>query len=130
MGDLHRDLFVVAEQRWRLVLAVIDQRIVQPAKARSRIQRDIGEPVLLDQIDDDIRLPPLIGLLDMGIVLLRGFAHSDCLLGFNLGKKRTVRLLVIRKTMNPSRPVTGALLSGGETEGKILDCRDEADGFD
>ena len=55
--DLHGDLLVLAEQHGRLVAAVIDQRIVQAAEARARIQRDVFEPVLLDQIDDDVRLP-------------------------------------------------------------------------
>ncbi len=30
MGDLHGDFFMLAEQHGRIVLAVIDQRIVQP----------------------------------------------------------------------------------------------------
>ena len=73
MGDLHGDLFVVTEQHRRLVLAIIDQRVVEPAKARAGIERDIGKFVLLDQIDDDVGLPTLGGFLDFG------FAHADLL---------------------------------------------------
>ncbi len=59
VGDLHGDLFVIAEQHRRLVLAVIDQRIVQAAVTRAGIERDVGKIVLLDQIDDDVGLPAL-----------------------------------------------------------------------
>jgi hypothetical protein len=64
VGDLHRDLFVLAEQDRRLVAAVIDQRVVQAAIARARIERDIGEAVMLDQVDDDVGLPRLLGVAD------------------------------------------------------------------
>jgi hypothetical protein len=62
MRDLHRDLLVLAQQHRRLVAAVIDQRVVQPAIARARIERDIGESELLDEIDDDVGLPALGGV--------------------------------------------------------------------
>ena len=55
---------------------------MQPAKAGAGIERDIGEPILLDQIDDNIRLLSLFGFLDVGIALLR-IAHSGCLLRLN-----------------------------------------------
>jgi hypothetical protein len=57
MGDLHRDLLVLAQQHRRAVAAVIDERIVQPAIARARIERDIGKAELLDQVDDHVGLP-------------------------------------------------------------------------
>jgi hypothetical protein len=64
MGDLHGDLLMLAQQHRRAVAAVIDERVVQAAKARPGIERDIGKPELLDQVDDHIGLPaPLrIGL--------------------------------------------------------------------
>ena len=64
VGDLHGDLFVLAEQHRRVVLAVIDQRIVQSAIARPRIQRDVLEAVAFDHVDDDVGLPPSIGFLN------------------------------------------------------------------
>jgi hypothetical protein len=59
--DLHGNFFVVAEQYRRIVFAVIDQRIVQAAETRSRIERDVGKAVTLYQIDDDVGLPAAIG---------------------------------------------------------------------
>ena len=58
--DLHRDLLVLAEHHRRLVVAVVDQRVVQAAEARAGIERDIGEIVALDQVDDDVGLPAAI----------------------------------------------------------------------
>jgi hypothetical protein len=58
--DLDRDLLVLAEHHGRLVAAVIDQRIVQAAKARARIERDVGKAVTLDEIDDDVGLPAAV----------------------------------------------------------------------
>ncbi len=55
--NLHRDLFVVAQHHRRFVIAVIHDRVVQPAKTRARIQRDEGKAVLLDQVDNDVGLP-------------------------------------------------------------------------
>ena len=55
--DLHRDLLVVAEHHRRFVIAVIDQRIVQAAEARARIERDERKAVALDHVDDDVGLP-------------------------------------------------------------------------
>ena len=60
--DLHRDLLVLAEQQRRIVAAVIDQQVVQAAIARARIERDVGKAVVLDQIDDDVRLPGFFGV--------------------------------------------------------------------
>jgi hypothetical protein len=62
--DLHGNFFVVAEQYRRIVFAVIDQRIVQAAVTRSRIERDVGKAVTFDQIDDDVGLPTAIGFAD------------------------------------------------------------------
>ncbi len=58
--DLHGDLLVIAQHHRRLVAAVIDQRVVQPAEARTRIERDEREAVALDQVDDDVGLPALV----------------------------------------------------------------------
>src|SRR5215510_5050031 len=54
VGDLDGDFFVLAEQHRRIVLAVVDQRVVQPAIARARVERDIFEVVTLDHVDDDV----------------------------------------------------------------------------
>ncbi len=62
VGDLHRDLFVLAQHHGRLVAAVIDQRIVQAAEACARIERDEGKAVALDQVDNDVGLPAAIVL--------------------------------------------------------------------
>ena len=61
--DLHRDLLVLAQHHRRLVAAVVDQRIVQAAEARARIERDVREAVALDQVDDDVGLPAAIVLV-------------------------------------------------------------------
>jgi len=61
---LHGNFFVVAEQYRRIVFAVIDQRIVQAAVTRSRIERDVGKAVTFDQIDDDVGLPTALGFAD------------------------------------------------------------------
>ena len=45
--DLHRDLLVVAQDHRRFVVAVIDQQVVQAAKARAWIERDEGKAVTL-----------------------------------------------------------------------------------
>ena len=71
MRDLHGNFFVVAEQHRRVVFAVIDQRIVQAAKTRSGIERDVRKVVMLDQIDDDVGLPTAIGFADS----FRGFCR-------------------------------------------------------
>ncbi len=55
--DLHRDFLVVAEHHRRFVVAVVDQRVVQAAEARAGIERDVGEVVPLDHVDDDVGLP-------------------------------------------------------------------------
>ncbi len=60
VGDLHRDLLVLAQHHRRLIAAVIDQRIVQAAEARAGIERDMREAVALDQVDDDVRLPAAV----------------------------------------------------------------------
>ncbi len=75
VGDLHRDLFMIAEQHRRLVLAIIHQRVVQTAIARAGVERDIGKLVLLDQIDDDVGLPALGGFFYLSL------CHTDILLG-------------------------------------------------
>ena len=57
VGDLHRDFLVVAEHHRRLVVAVVDERVVQAAEARAWIERDEREAVALDHVDDDVGLP-------------------------------------------------------------------------
>jgi len=57
MRDLHRDFLVVADHHRRLVVAVVDQRVVQAAKARAGIESDVREVVTLDHVDDDVGLP-------------------------------------------------------------------------
>src|ERR1043166_1953610 len=69
MGNLHGDLFMIAEDHRWLVFAVVYERIVQAAKTRAGIERDEGNFVLLDKIDDHVRLPALAGFFDC-------FAHS------------------------------------------------------
>ena len=54
--DLHGGLFMLTDQKLRLVAAVVDDAVVQAAKARARIHRDVGEVVVLQQVDDDVRL--------------------------------------------------------------------------
>ena len=41
--DLHRDLLVLAQHHRRIVAAVVDERVVQAAKARAGIERDVAE---------------------------------------------------------------------------------------
>ena len=62
--DLHRDLLVLAQHHRRLVAAVVDERIVQAAEAGAGIERDVGEAVALDQVDDDVGLPAAVILVD------------------------------------------------------------------
>ncbi len=64
MGDLHGDLFMLTQNHRRIVLAVIDQRVVQAAIARSGIKRDVLDVVALDHVDDDVGLPTLLGFLN------------------------------------------------------------------
>ena len=45
MGDLHGDLFMLAGQHRRIVLAIVDQRVVQAAVARAGIERDVLEVI-------------------------------------------------------------------------------------
>ena len=77
VGDLHRDLFVLAQHHRRLVAAVVDERIVQAAKARARIERDGRKAVALDQIDDDVGLPAAVVLVGARLARRRrcGFLH-------------------------------------------------------
>jgi hypothetical protein len=74
--NLHRDLFVLAQHHRRLVAAVVDQRIVQAAKACAGIERDMRKAVALDQVDDHIGLPAAIvrfrGLPSPTLFLHRG----------------------------------------------------------
>ena len=64
MGDLYGDLFMLAEQHRRIVLAVVDQRIVQPAITGTWVKRNVFKPVAFDHVDDDVRLPSSIGFFD------------------------------------------------------------------
>src|SRR5262245_54917684 len=62
MRDLHRDLLVLAQHHRRVVAAVVHERVVQAAEARARIQRDVGKPIALDQVDNDVGLPTAVVL--------------------------------------------------------------------
>ena len=75
MSDLHRDLLVVAQHHGRVVLAVVHQRVVESPVAGAGIQGDVLEPVALDHVHDDVRLPLAIRLLDLGRFDLFRFAH-------------------------------------------------------
>ena len=89
MSDLHGDFFVIAEQHRGLVLAVIDQGVMQATITRAGIERDVGKFILLDQIDDDVGLPALGRFLYTVVTLLRGLAHGHYLLNL-LGRERNV----------------------------------------
>ena len=57
MRHRHGDLFVAAENHFGIGLGaalVIDQRIVNAAEARARIQRDVFDAQNFHQIDDQI----------------------------------------------------------------------------
>src|SRR5258706_2702216 len=61
-----------------MIAAVIDQRIVQAAKSRAGIDRDILELECFQQIDDDIRSPLSPRFLDF-LLLGHGFSsQSPC----------------------------------------------------
>jgi hypothetical protein len=79
VGDLHGDFFVLAKQHRRVVLAVVDQRVVQPAVAGAGIQRDVLEIVALDHVDDNVGLPTLVGLFN-GLCFRRRLCHGIFLL--------------------------------------------------
>ncbi len=52
------DLFVVAKNNLRsMIAAVIDQRVVQTAKGRAGIDRDVFDLECLQEIDDHVRTP-------------------------------------------------------------------------
>ena len=73
-GGFHRDLLVVA----RIIggsLAVVHQRVVKAPVAGPGIQRDVLEPVALDHVHDDVRLPLAVRLLDLGRLDLFRLAH-------------------------------------------------------
>ena len=58
VSQRHGDLFMIAENDLRrMIAAIVDQRIVQAAEGRSRIDRDILDLEGFDRIDDDIRAP-------------------------------------------------------------------------
>jgi hypothetical protein len=79
MRQRDADLFMVAEDDLRrMVAAVIDQRIVQAAKGRAGIERDILELEGFEQIDDDIRSP-----LGPGFFHLLRFGHDQLLSRFD-----------------------------------------------
>ncbi len=64
MGDLHGDLFMLAGEHRRIVLAVIDQRVMQAAVARAGIERDVLEIIFFYHVDDHVGLPAFLGLFD------------------------------------------------------------------
>jgi hypothetical protein len=67
VGDLYGDLLVLTQQHRRIIAAVVDQRVVQAAIARARIERNIRKTELLDEVDDDIRLPASFGVWAPGV---------------------------------------------------------------
>ncbi len=55
MRDRDRRLLMQAEQHLRLLVAEeVDDRIVQPAIARARIERDIGNIERAQRLSDDV----------------------------------------------------------------------------
>ena len=65
VGDLHRDLLVVAQQHLGIVLAVVHHGVVETPVAGPRIEGDVGDVVELHEVDDDVRLPALFRFLDV-----------------------------------------------------------------
>jgi len=99
--DLHGNFFVVAEQHRRIVFAVIDQRIVQAAETRSRIERDVGKAVTFDQIDDDVGLPAAIGFADSCRAFVR---HAGSPM---LGEDRMPAIVAVRGRTETTPDSTG-----------------------
>ena len=60
MGDLNSCLFVLAQHHFRIILAVIDDRVVQAPIARTRIQCCMGQIVHVQHINNNIRAPSLL----------------------------------------------------------------------
>ena len=56
MRDLHGGLFVLADEELGIVVAVVDEAVVQAAETSARVDRHVLEPVVLQQINDQIRL--------------------------------------------------------------------------
>ena len=54
VGDLDRDLLVLAQHHRRVVLIVIDQGIMQAPVTCTRVQRDVREAVRFDQVGNDV----------------------------------------------------------------------------
>src|SRR4051794_36056362 len=44
VGDLNSQLFMTARDNGRIVLAVVDNRVVEATKARPRVERDVWNP--------------------------------------------------------------------------------------
>ena len=129
VGDLHRDLLVVAQHHGRVVLAVVHQRVVKAPVAGAGIERDVLEPVALDHVDDDVRLPLAVGLLDRRRSDLFRCAHVFSLFPspFGRGWPKAGRgppiILPGQSLPGPtgllaSSPLTPTLSPGGEGEGK------------
>ena len=76
--DLHRDLLVLTEQKRRIIATVIDQRVVQPAVASARIKRNIRKTVVLDQIDNNVRLPGFLGIARCRLRFRGALVHWRC----------------------------------------------------
>jgi hypothetical protein len=73
--DLHRDLFMLTEQERWIVAAVIDQRVMQAAIARARIERDIRKTIMFDQVDDNVGLPGALGVTSRRLRSVHGLVH-------------------------------------------------------
>ena len=55
--DLDGDVLVRTQEHLRVVLPVIDHRVMQAAIARTRVERHIRKIVLAHQVNDDVRTP-------------------------------------------------------------------------
>ncbi|MFP6736582.1 MAG: hypothetical protein VB959_22460 [Rhodospirillales bacterium] len=81
VGDLDGDVFVGAEDHLRVVLAVIDHGIMQPAKTGARVQGHEREIILPHQIDNDVRIPAGLGghhrCALFGFDVRRSVCHPD-----------------------------------------------------
>ena len=61
MRHLDRGLLVLAQHHMGIVLAVIDQRIVEPPVTGAGVERRIGHVVAVQHVDDDVGPPAALG---------------------------------------------------------------------
>ena len=88
MRDLHCCFLVLTQHHGRLVAAVIDNRIVQTAITRARIQGRIRQLIAVQQIDNDVGCVALLRLLrrrgDVRLVEATDFAGLTHVTASNL----------------------------------------------